>query len=69
MKVILCDFCKEIINKSNLIKLKKINYEKAYDKVDDMLLATDVSVGRKIEICRNCYGKMIDYITENRAVQ
>lgn len=69
MRVILCDFCKKEVSKSNLVKFKKIIYERVYDKVDDTLLATDVSVGKKIEICRNCYEKMIDYITENRAVQ
>jgi hypothetical protein len=65
MKVILCDFCKKEVSKSNLIKLKKITYKRVYNKVDDTL----VSVGKKIEICKGCYNKMIDYITENRAVQ
>lgn len=69
MRVILCDFCKKEVSKSNLVKLKKITCKRVYDKVDDTLLETDVSVGKKIEICRNCYEKMIDYITENRAVQ
>jgi hypothetical protein len=69
MKVILCDFCKKEVSKSNLIKLKKITYKRVYDKVDDTLLATDVSVGKKIEICKGCYNKMIDYIIENCAVQ
>lgn len=69
MRVIICDFCKKEVSKSNLVKLKKITCKRVYDKVGDTLLATDVSVGQKIEICRNCYEKMIDYITENRAVQ
>lgn len=65
MRVILCDFCKKEVSKSNLVKLKKIAYERVYDKVDDTLLATNVSVGQKIEICRNCYEKMIDYIANH----
>ena len=73
MRVILCDFCKKEVSKSNLVKLKKITlvklkkitYERVYDKVDDTLLATDVSVGKKIEICKDCYNKMIEYIANN----
>jgi len=65
MKVILCDFCKKEVSKSNLVKFKKITYKRVYDKVDDTLLATDVSVGKKIEICKNCYEKMIDYIANH----
>jgi len=65
MKVILCDFCKKEVSKSNLVKFKKITYKRVYDKVADTLLATDVSVGKKIEICKNCYEKMIEYIANN----
>ncbi len=65
MRVILCDFCKKEVSKSNLVKLKKITYERVYDKVDDTLLATDFSVGKKIKICKDCYNKMIEYIANN----
>ena len=65
MKVILCDFCKKEVSKSNLVKLKKITCKRVYDKVDDMLLSTNVSVGQKIEICKDCYNKMIEYIANN----
>lgn len=69
MKVILCDFCKKEVSKLNLIKLKKISCKRAYNKQGDSIVATDVSIGQKIEICKSCYDKMIDYIIENCAVQ
>ena len=65
MRVILCDFCKKEVSKSNLVKLKKITCKRVYDKVDDTLLSTNVSVGQKIEICKDCYNKMIEYIANN----